>query len=124
MFEIDSNGIISITRGDSVRLPLFINQGNEISMIRYSMKDNNNCELYFAITEPNQPFENAVVKKKYTKNDANDDGDVVITINHNDTKELRPGLYFYTIKAKVNTDSEGEFDVITIIPLTQFLIQE
>ena len=66
MLTITDNGIITLTRGDHVKLPLFINQGTKMHPIRYSLKYHPRSELYLGIMEPSQTFENSLVRKKFT----------------------------------------------------------
>ena len=54
---------------------------------------------------PGQLFENAVIKKKYTKNDVNKNGDIIISFTPEDTVYLDPGKYFYEIKAVLEDGS-------------------
>lgn len=102
MVNIDSNNIISMTRGDSWSAPLFLNKGTALKPLRRTLSSKD--AVYFAIMEPNQPFEDAIVKKKFTNKDVNKNKDVVVKITPDDTACLIPGKYFYQIKAKfINT---------------------
>ena len=126
MIDLSRNGIIEVNRGDSFELPLFINQGTDITPIRYNMK-NSNSEVYVGVMEPNQPFERAIVRKKYTKNDINENGDIVVKFTSNDTTCLLPGKYYYQVKIKLYNDYDNnkeDCDINTIIPMTQFIIIE
>lgn len=126
MIDLSRNGIIEVNRGDSFELPLFINQGTDITPIRYNMKDSNS-EVYVGVMEPNQPFERAIIRKKYTKDDVNENGDIVIKFSSNDTVCLLPGKYYYQIKIKLynNYDNNKEdYNINTIVPMTQFIIVE
>lgn len=126
MIDLSRNGIIEVNRGDSFELPLFINQGTDITPIRYNMKDSNS-EVYVGVMEPNQPFERAIIRKKYTKDDVNENGDIVIKFSSNDTVCLLPGKYYYQIKIKLynNYDNNKEdYNINTVVPMTQFIIVE
>lgn len=126
MIDLSRNGIIEVNRGDSFELPLFINQGTDITPVRYNMK-NSNSEVYVGVMEPNQPFERAIIRKKYTKDDVNENGDIVIKFSSNDTVCLLPGKYYYQIKIKLynNYDNNKEdCNINTIVPMTQFIIVE
>lgn len=120
MFDISRDNVISITRGDSAKFPLFINTGTELKPIRYVLEEGD--EVYLAIMQPNQYFENAIVKKKYTDEDLNDHGDVLIKIRPEDTEQLIPGKYYYQIKSKLRT-ADG-YEVHTVIKKTEFFIVE
>jgi hypothetical protein len=92
------NNQITINRGDTFERPLFLNKGTELKPIRYELKTDD--RVYLAITEPNQPFENAILKKVYGRENTNINGDVVIRLESEDTESLIPGQYYYTIKAE------------------------
>lgn len=121
MFEIaDRSFIVSITRGDSAEAPLVINKGTKACPMRYVLDEDDT--IYFAIEEPNKPFEFAIVKKVLTKDNLNDHGDVVVKFNPEDTMCLIPGKYFY--EAKLRTLKDNKEEVNTIIPKTEFYILE
>jgi hypothetical protein len=118
MFRISSTKIIELTRGDSFMYPLFINIGTEMYPERYLLKEGDT--VYFAVMEPNQKFEDAILKKVYTASDEETpDGDLIISIRSEDTEHLEPGKYYYTIKAKF---SDSKLPVQTIIENREFWI--
>ena len=118
MFRVSSTKIIEITRGDSFMYPLFINVGSEMYPQRYSLKDGDT--VYFAVMEPNQKFEDAIIKQVYTSTDEEtEDGDLIIKLKSDDTQHLHSGKYFYTIKVKF---SDSELPVQTIIDNREFWI--
>lgn len=120
MLDISELGIIKMNRGDSFSSVLTINCGSDICPQRYTLKSNDT--LYFAVMECNQRFEDAIIKKVYTKNDeTTEDGDTIITLSPSDTEFLLPDKYFYTIKLKTDL-GEGKYDVQTIIPEKEFFI--
>lgn len=121
MFTVDINGIIALTRGDSASIPLFINQGSDLKPIRYIVQPGDT--IYFALMQTNQYFETAIVKKVFTSANLNENNDVVITFNPQDTEQLIPGKYYYQIKAKL-LNEDGSYTVNTIIDKTQFFILE
>jgi hypothetical protein len=122
MFDIAGNGIITVTRGDTFTTTLFVNTGTALVPVRYTLTGDD--RVYFAVCEPNQAFEDAVVKKEFSSADLDDDGDVVIKFTSNDTEYLLPGDYYYEVKLyKVFTDTtKNEID--TIVPRTKFVIME
>lgn len=122
MFNISDTGIIYVTRGDNFEVPLFINQGTELNPIRYII--NEHSEIYFGIMEPNVPFEEGIVRKKYTYKDLNSNGDVLIKISHEDTCCLEPGKYYYQVKARLFNKETCKYEVNTIINRTQLFIEE
>ena len=70
--------------------------------------------MFFAIEEPHQRFECAIVRKVYTYLDVNEEGDVVVKLSHDDTNNLLPGEYYYEVKLlKVVNGVENLDTVIT-----------
>lgn len=122
MIDVSQNNKICVTRGDSFSVPLFLNNGTEINPLRYELKEQD--EVYLAIMVPNQPFEHALVKKVFNHQNLNDYGDVQIEIDHEDTRCLEPGKYYYQIKAKFYDIEKDKFEVNTVIPKTEFWIED
>ena len=120
MFNISRNGIITLNRGDTARLPLFINAGTEMNPVRYELQDTD--KVYLGVMEPNSPFENAIIKKVYTKEDVNENGDIMVEFYSDDTVNLMPDDYYYEIKADIMFN--GQPWVNTIVPRTKFTIVE
>lgn len=104
MFELTDEQMIYLSRGDTCSFTLTILTGNNLEGYRYIIKEND--EIYLGVTEANQCFENAILKKKYTIADVDENGDVVISFSHNDTKCLEKGTYYYTIKLVSGNDVE------------------
>lgn len=122
MFNISDNCIINVTRGDSFELPLFLNQGTNVSPMRYVLTDKD--EVYVGVTECNQPFESALIRKKFTYKDLNENGDVVVKFNHEDTAQVLPDLYYYEIKLRKYNSTTERYEVHTVVPKTKFFIEE
>lgn len=133
MFNIAFNGIITVNRGDSFKFPLTINFGSSLEPNTYGLNELD--KLYFAVMEPNQPFETALIKKVFTQKDFKD-GQVQISFRPKDTECVLPGKYYYQIKLQRfhrKKDSQGneltewdleDYDVDTVIDKTQFFIME
>ena len=119
MLEINNDGLISMSRGDSVKLPLFINSGSDLCPVRYVLKDTD--KLYLGILEPNHSWENAILRKIYTKDNLNADGDVIIKLEPEDTEYLSEGIYYYQIKL-LQVDENNNEIVTTIIPSTKLYL--
>lgn len=124
MIRISNNGIITMTKGDDVRVPFFINQGTMIRPIRYSLLSNKNSELYLGVMMPYQDFENALVRKKFTyESPHTEQRDVIVEFNSNDTQYLRPGRYY--VEAKLRTfDKYGNERIFTVMPKKIFQLEE
>ena len=121
MFLLGTAGQIRISRGDSAIFEYTINQGTNFDPIKYELKEGD--ELFFGVMEPNQPFEQAIIKKRYTYLDQLD-GCLYIEFKPTDTLCLLPGLYYYQIKIRIRNPENGSMIVNTLIPKTQFWIEE
>lgn len=123
------NNIIVLNRGDTYDFDLTIadetaNDG------RYRLQGED--AVYFGLMDPGQPFETALVRKKFTVEDTDEMGNLVITIEPEDTLDLFPGKYFYAVKLHMfhpdidlNTgEATGkQIDrVVTVINKTKFII--
>lgn len=96
--------IISLVRGDTLTQSIYLNQGTPLYPIRYTLSGED--KLYLAIMEPNQRFEDAILKKSFNANsEKTGDGDLIITLNSSDTENLLPGLYYYTIKMEFSEEN-------------------
>lgn len=124
MFIIDpTTQSISASRGDSYSFEITVYSGDRMTPINYAFQDGD--VLYMAVQEPNQVFEDAILKKKFTKDDLIDDSTIKVSFTPEDTMYLLPGLYYYQFKlVRAEKDDEGNNLVDTIIPLTEFYIEE
>ena len=120
MVDLYNTGKIQMTRGDSVDIPITINQGTAIDFIPYQITDYDT--LYFAVMEPNQKFEDAIIKKKITKETAKFDyrGNLIIQLESKDTENLITGQYYYCLK--MQTIYADQNIVQTIISNNDFYI--
>jgi len=114
--------IITINRGDTYEFDLTINDDSIGG--RYILQDDD--VLYFGLMDPHQKFENALVKKRYTKDDCDEMGNLNIVIRAEDTIDLLPGVYYYSIKLHKMKNTEEEFidKVITVVNKTKFVIND
>lgn len=123
MFNIAYNGIITMNRGDSFYFPLTINAGTNLEPLLYSLTPTDN--VYFAVMEPNQPFENALIRKKFTFNDCDENGNVIVRFKPQDTQCVLPGKYYYQVKLqRFNSEDPNDYEVDTVIEKTLFWIME
>lgn len=119
-----TNNIIVINRGDTYEFTLNIEDENSATGV-YKLIDDDT--VYFGIMDPHQPFEDALVKKRFTADDyiSEDADSLIITINPEDTLDLIPGKYYYAVKLKMDhLDEDGNEvnKVITIINKSKFII--
>ena len=92
---------------------------------RYAL--GNDDILCFAVTEPHQDFEHAIIKKVFTKDSPIDeDRDLIISFKPEDTEYLVPGVYYYQVKLRRHVLDESGIvtgDLVdTIIAKTKFII--
>jgi len=120
-YTISENNIIRMNRGDTFSFDFTISDENSPDG-RYILK--NDDVLYLGLMDPHQPFENALVKKRYTKDDCDEMGNLIIKFLPEDTLDLVPGVYYYSIKLHKITDDEEDYvdEVVTIINKTKFII--
>ena len=121
MYIEPENGIITLTRGDTLTTPIRVNIGTKLDPVYKRLEETDT--LYFAIMEPKQAFEDAVVKKVYNQNSATDEeGNVLLKLKSSDTEKLLVGKYYYTVKLR-GYDEYGEEYVRTIVPNTLFWLE-
>ena len=104
MFNIDEDGVIRLTRGDTARLSIAL-QNNEGEDYELSSKD----VLRFTIKKSANNKEFLVQKVNV--------GDPLFHIEPEDTQSLKYGSYVYDVEI---TTSEG--DVYTIIDPNKFIL--
>ena len=123
------NNIIVMNRGDSYDFDLTISDEASTSG-RYRLTGDD--AVYFGLMDPGQPFEVALVRKKFTVEDTDDMGNLVISLKPEDTLDLYPGKYFYAVKLHLNHDDidpntglptgDRVDRVVTVINKTKFII--
>ena len=120
-----SKNIIIINRGDSCNIRFNLN----------ITKIDPDTIYYFGLMDPNQWFEEALVKKRFTNKDIiveSSDESGIKVINYylqielkpSDTVDLYPGVYYYAIKShRVNIDKKVD-EVKTLLNKTKFIIND
>ena len=117
--HVGKNQIIKLIVGDTLNLYLFINQNTQVEPIRYVLEQDD--VVYFRIMQYWHDFEHPVVEKTYTSSSTtDDDGNLLIHLDSEDTEDLVPGTYFYCIKL-VHVENDGDV-VYTIMPSTLFYL--
>lgn len=122
MFDVSREGIITVNRGDSFEVPMFLNAGNSIDRVGYNLTERD--AVYLGVMEPNQPFEFALIRKKYTIDDIDSRGNLIIRFKPSDTACLLPGKYYYQIKLETYRSDIDDYDVETVVDKRLFYIQE
>ena len=130
MYNIGINKVITLNKGDTFEYKYkidlgwdFNNRYHTYTSRYYTMQEGDH--LYFALMQPNQVFEGAIVKKIYDVSDFEEDH-VNIKLDSDDTWYLTDGKYYYTIKLErfLYTDEENNnhYEVITTQPNTLFFL--
>ena len=116
MYCINDTNCFTLTRGDTFEFPLVINKNNnDIDFELYPLTDADT--IYVAILEPNQSFEDAIIRKVITKDSPTDtENHPLLRLSSADTEFLRTGKYFITIKLQHNED------VTTLLQMKEFWI--
>ena len=116
------NGLITIHQGDAGETYIFANVGTELAPEAYELADDE--YIYIGVMEPNQQFENALIRKKLDKDDEVDGlpGYYSLKFKYSDTCHVIPGTYYY--EAKLLRIIDGVETIDTIIPKTKFIILE
>ena len=98
MYTISKNGIITVNRGDNFTINTRINLGTTLYPEYYHLKAGD--IVYFALMEPNQHFEHALIRKVFTMDDMDEDGYLSMSFAEEDTEYLIAGTYYYMLKLK------------------------
>ena len=122
MFSIANNGIITVNRGDSFELPLRLNVGTSLDQTLYTLTDTD--VVYIGVMEPQQNFEDAILRKRVTKENVDDNGTLIVRFWPEDTCCLTPGKYYYQVKITTVDEKTKRTDVETILNKTLFYILE
>ena len=95
------NTYLEFVRGDTVSIPLRLNFGTrEYPEIR-ELTDNE--QLVVALMRPNQPYEEAIIKKTLDKDSEHPS---IFSLSHDDTVNLDIGKYYFTVKYINNNEVE------------------
>lgn len=109
----ESSNIIKLVRGDTYSTSISIESDTaEDGLYRLSVSDT----LYFGIMYPHQKFEDAIIRKRFTKADQDSDGNILIQLEPSDTIDLDPGVYYYAVKLRQDNQ------VSTVINKAKFVI--
>ena len=115
-----NSDIITINRGDTLNLTYFINAGTPVCPARYELQGDD--KLYFGVMYPNHYWEQSLIKKVFTAESPKTRfGDVIITLNSEDTEYIVPGTYYYRIKL-LRTFEDGTQEVTTVTDKTLFYV--
>ena len=121
MVSIDNSGNITINRGDTFVVPLFIDASPSIfHSIRFTLREGD--IVYLFLVEPNTSIKRALVKQIYKKEDSNSNGDILLKFANQDTNFLSPGVYYYEIKLQRKLEKGYQDILTTICPRRKFIV--
>ena len=130
-----SSSILKMNRGDFFSFVMSIDDETSITG---SYRLQSNDILYFALLAPHARFEDALLLRGYTAEDATevttDNGSIQvfnIELSRADTLYLDPGVYYYTFKLQKNAKSveassldDADAELITVVERTKFIIND
>ena len=105
--------VITLAKGDTFEATIAINSGCQLEPEQYVLGEGDS--VYFGVMEANQPFGCALIRKKYTSEDLDEDGNIPLRLESQDTIYLLPGTYYYQAKLEHKEDGQPD-EVTTIIP--------
>lgn len=122
MFDISNNNLMTMNRGDDVFFRINIRANDFGDVYEIGEKDS----VFVGVMESRGSFENALIRKEFTKADMDDEGNIVATFKSDDTVNLIPGKYFIQAKLRsvVGESESGEpsYEISTILPKTRLII--
>lgn len=136
--NITRTGIITIHRGDTFSIEISTNVGSTSNPSYPTFKLGD--KIYLGVMEPNQDFENAIIKKVlvFTTDFTADSKTVTFSFTPTDTEYLLAGNYYYEVKEMLPLSSiyesgvvaltesgvitDGNSQIFTILPKTKFII--
>ena len=123
-----SYNIIKLNRGDSYEFT--INVAEKINSFKDSILAESEA-IYFALLYPHQRFEDAILVKGYGQEDQDvKTSEITIKITPKMTRNLAPGIYYYTVKLQRGgtlddiTDDDDPKEIQTLIERTKFIIND
>ena len=116
MFCMNKVNNFYLSRGDTFKFPIVINNSpTKLEFDKYELSEND--IIYGAILEPNQSFEDALIRKVITStSDKDSEGNLLFILNPEDTEYLLTRKYYITLKLKHNNE------ITTILPMKEFWI--
>ena len=128
MFTIN-NQILQMNRGDDIDFTFVINSGTPMLPVINVLEtielpdgtEQSEC-LYFGVMEANQKWEDAIIRKKLSVENLDENGNVHLHLYPEDTEMLASGTYWYMVKAYIWDRELQKFVINTICNKTKFII--
>ena len=115
-YIIEKDNIITMIRGDSFKHKFKFETGRFPRKKRLVINDDD--LIYFGIIYPEDHFQHCILKKEFTKDDLNSEGDFILRLDPEDTTFLYPGHYYYEIKLLHQTSEDTYIN--TLVQKTKF----
>jgi len=109
-----------MNRGDDIDFIFRIESGTPLKPVKCLLEEGE--ALYFGVMQPNQQWENAILRKKLTNEDMDEDGNIKLHLFSKDTENIIPGTYYYMVKIYIYDDILQDYVVNTIVDKTKFII--
>ena len=121
MYSGKKNNVVTITKGDYSIIPveLVISTYPEY----YALTLDEGDIVYFGLMAPNKSFDEAILKKEFTLHDVTPDGYINIKILPDDTLNLEPGVYYYSVKA-LYALGDNDVRISTLVDKTKLIIND
>lgn len=114
-YIIEKDHVITINRGDFLEKKLKLTTGKfpHEKLLEIGEHD----IIFFGLMDPHQHFEHSLIKKEFDKTDFDEEGLFVLTLESEETLDLVPGTYYYSLKL-LNEEAE----IRTLIQKSKFII--
>ncbi len=123
MYLIKKNNVITLTRGDYLKIPVVITRGRFPYDTEWTLEEGDYA--FFGLMEPNKFFDEAILKKELTSEDLDSEGNLYVEILPEDTMNLCPGVYYYEIKVlykEFENSEDYKTHIDTIVQKTKFIL--
>ena len=115
-YIVKKNNMITMIRGDSFIHHFCLEIGRFPRKKKLVIGDDD--LIYFGVMNPSDHFEHSIIKKEFTKEDFDSEGNLVITLEPEDTVWLDPGTYYYELKLLTSEHPQLK----TLVQKTRFTI--
>lgn len=117
--RISKDGIITISRGDTLDIPVWLKTGNPL--MSYDIQLSEGDVVEFRLFTANEKWENPLLRKECNSDDVIQDGNyVVFNITSEDSLGLDEGVYYYQVKLTYYVNDIQK--TTTLIPRRRFYV--
>lgn len=115
-----NNNTIQMNRGDDIDIVFQINTGTALKPVQCTIEEGE--AVYFGVMAPNQKWEEAIIRKKLTSENVDENGNVLLHLDSSDTENIIPGTYYYMVKIYIKDRISEKYNINTIVNKTKFII--